>query len=52
MQQSPHLSSFKPPPIHRLLSKMAGVSTQHLDEAYIVETGQHFDEDESPVDTS
>ncbi|KAF8811165.1 hypothetical protein BYT27DRAFT_7184539 [Phlegmacium glaucopus] len=51
MQQSPHSSSFKPSPIHRLQRcGGSGVNTQYLDEADIVETGQHFDEDDSPVD--
>ncbi|KAF8811186.1 P-loop containing nucleoside triphosphate hydrolase protein [Phlegmacium glaucopus] len=51
--QSPASSSFKPPPVHKLFSEMkfirggSSVNAQQLDEADIVENGQHFDEDES-----
>jgi cell cycle checkpoint protein len=46
-------SSFKPPPIHKLFSKLefirggSSVHPQQLEESNIVEAGQHFDEDET-----
>ena len=50
--QLPSSSSFKPPPIHKLFSKMefirgSGVNVQQLNEADIVEDRQHFYEDET-----
>ena len=51
-----HASSFKPPPIHKLFSKLefirggSSVHAQQLEESNIAEAGQYFDEDET-VDT-
>jgi cell cycle checkpoint protein len=53
--QSPAFSSFKPPPIHKLFSRLefirggSDVYAQQLEESDIAESGQqHFDEDEAP----
>lgn len=46
-------SSFKPPLIHKLFSKLefirggSGVHAQQLEESNIAEAGQYFDEDET-----
>ena len=46
-------SSFKPPPIHKLFSKLefvrggSSVYAQQLEESNIAEAGEYFDEDES-----
>jgi cell cycle checkpoint protein len=46
-------SSFKPPPTHKLFSKLefiregSSVHVQQLEESNIAETGQHFDKDET-----
>ena len=46
-------SSFKPPPTHKLFSKLefirggSSVHLQQLEESNNVEVGQHFDDDET-----
>ena len=52
-QSFPPSSPSKPPPIHKLFSRMefirggSGVNAQLLEEADIAEAGQYFDEDET-----